>query len=94
MQCNIDAASLCCRVCGARVSAAHVRRNCGTSPRPGLGDLAAAGLAAVGITKDRVEAIVGPCGCDERQEAMNEFGRTWLGIGADPPADEGSPNGG
>jgi hypothetical protein len=57
--------------------------------------MTAAALAAIGITKDRVEAIVGgPCGCDERQEAMNEFGRTWLGIGADPPADEGSPDGG
>jgi hypothetical protein len=90
--CDIDPASLCCRVCGARVSAPHVRRNCGTSPRPGLGDLAGAGLSAVGITKDRVEAIVGgPCGCDERQAAMNSFGEKWLGLPlgstAPPPVD-------
>lgn len=55
---------------------------------PGLGDLAASALAAVGITKERVEAIVGgPCGCDERQETLNEIGRKWLGIG-NPPATE------
>ena len=78
--CDIDAESLCCRVCGARVSAPHVRRNCGT-PAPGLGDLAAVGLAAIGITKDLVEAIVGgPCGCDERQAWMNAAGEKWLGL--------------
>lgn len=52
----------------------------------GLGDLVAAGLSAVGITKKRVEALVGgPCGCAERQEALNALGRS-LGIGrVDPP---------
>jgi hypothetical protein len=51
------------------------------SPRMGLGDYVAAGLSAVGITKPFVEAIVGgPCGCDQRQEALNDFGRA-LGIG-------------
>lgn len=78
--CDIDPSTCRCRVCGARVSAAHVRRNCGTSAR-GLGDRVAAGLASVGITKDRVEAIVGgPCGCDERQAAMNAAGEKWLGL--------------
>lgn len=49
--------------------------------RPGLGDMAAAGLAGIGITKDRVEAIVGgPCGCDERQAWMNAAGEKWLGL--------------
>ena len=49
--------------------------------RPGLGDMAAAGLSAIGITKDRVEAIVGgPCGCDERQAWMNAAGEKWLGL--------------
>lgn len=86
--CDIDPESLCCRVCGARVSAAHVRRNCGT-PAPGLGDLAAGALAAVGITKERVEAIVGgPCGCDERAAAMNAFGEEWLGL---PPGSKAPP---
>ena len=78
--CNIDPISLRCRVCGAAVSAPHVRRNCGT-PSPGLGDMVAAGLNAVGITKERVSAIVGgDCGCDKRQEALNDIGRKF-GIG-------------
>jgi hypothetical protein len=95
MDCDIDAASLCCRACGARVSGPHVRRNCGTFPTPaGLGDMVAAGLSAIGITKERVEAVVGgPCGCDGRQAAMNAAG-AWLGMSPgstagpkiDPPA--------
>lgn len=49
--------------------------------RPGLGDMVAAGLDAVGITKARVEAIVGgPCGCDQRREILNDVGRRF-GIG-------------
>lgn len=81
LNCDIDPSSLCCRVCGGRVSAAHVRRNC-QPLRPGLGDYIAAGLAWLGITKPRVEALVGgPCGCGERQEALNVWGRETLGIG-------------
>lgn len=46
------------------------------APAPGLGDMVAAGLSAIGITKERVERIVGgPCGCDERQEWLNQVGR-------------------
>lgn len=53
-------------------------------PRPGLGDMVAAGLSAVGITQERVSAIVGrDCGCKKRQEALNRFGRR-LGIGSPP----------
>ena len=49
--------------------------------RRGLGDLVAAGLAAVGITKERVSKIAGkPCGCAKRQQVLNELGRR-LGIG-------------
>jgi hypothetical protein len=49
--------------------------------RPGLGDMVAAGLSSVGITKQRVSAIVGgDCGCQKRQEALNALGRR-LGIG-------------
>lgn len=86
MKCDIDPNTLVCRVCGSRVTHAGTRRNCGT-PAPGLGDMTAAALAAVGITKDRVEALVGgPCGCDERRDALNEWGRNTLGIGrVDPP---------
>lgn len=71
--------------------------NCGATkinPRQvchsrGLGDIVAAGLSAVGITKERVSAIVGgDCGCHERQEALNKWGRKF-GIGGpldQPPA--------
>lgn len=49
--------------------------------RPGLGDIVAAGLAAVGITKERVSAVLGkPCNCGQRQQALNALGRR-LGIG-------------
>lgn len=45
-------------------------------PKRGLGDLVAAGLSSVGITKTLAEAIVGgPCGCEERREALNELGK-------------------
>ena len=49
--------------------------------RPGLGDMVAAGLAAIGITKERVSSVVGgDCGCKKRQEALNALGRR-IGIG-------------
>lgn len=53
--------------------------------KPGLGDMVAAGLSAVGITKERVQAVasavgVKDCGCAKRQEALNAIGRK-LGIG-------------
>ena len=47
----------------------------------GLGDMVASGLSAIGITKERVSAAVGgDCGCQKRQEALNELGRK-IGIG-------------
>jgi len=49
--------------------------------RRGLGDLVAAGLAAIGITPERVSAVTGrPCKCKQRQQALNELGRS-IGIG-------------
>lgn len=49
--------------------------------KPGLGDIVAAGLATVGITKERVSKAIGrDCGCAKRQAALNEFGKR-LGIG-------------
>jgi len=49
--------------------------------RSGLGDMVAAGLSAVGITKERVSKALGkPCGCAKRQQKLNELGRR-LGIG-------------
>lgn len=50
-------------------------------PRPGLGDMVASGLSAVGITKERVSKLVGgDCGCKQRHEALNRLGHR-LGIG-------------
>lgn len=48
----------------------------------GLGDMVAAGLEAIGITKARVAAALGvtDCGCNQRQQALNALGRR-LGIG-------------
>lgn len=53
--------------------------------RRGLGDMVASGLAAVGITKERAQAVasavgVKDCGCKKRQQALNELGRR-IGIG-------------
>ena len=50
-------------------------------PKPGLGDMVAVGLSAVGITKERVSKALGrPCGCAKRQAKLNDLGRR-LGIG-------------
>jgi len=59
-----------------------VPRNC----LPGLGDMVAAGLSSLGITKERVNAVaqavgVEDCGCTERQRKLNELGQK-LGIGS------------
>jgi len=48
--------------------------------------MVAAGLDAVGITKDRVQALasavgISDCGCQQRQQAMNEWAAKHLGIG-------------
>jgi hypothetical protein len=57
----------------------------------GLGDMIAAGLSYVGITKERVAAIVGgDCGCDGRQQFLNEAGRA-IGIGLPPSSPEPPP---
>jgi hypothetical protein len=48
---------------------------------PGLGDMVAAGLSSVGITKERVSRALGrPCKCPKRQQKLNELGRKF-GIG-------------
>ena len=52
-----------------------------TPAKPGLGDIVAAGLSAIGITKQRVSKLAGgDCGCAKRQKALNELGRK-IGIG-------------
>ena len=50
-------------------------------PAAGLGDRVAAALSVIGITKERVEAVVGgPCGCSERQGYINAAAAKWLGM--------------
>lgn len=54
-------------------------------PRPGLGDLVAAGLASIGITEERVQQAasrvgIKNCGCGRRKARLNELGRQ-VGIG-------------
>lgn len=70
-------------------SPAATALRCGLQPqRPGLGDMVAAGLSAVGITKERVSKAIGrPCGCAGRQAALNKLGQK-LGLppGQTPPA--------
>lgn len=49
--------------------------------RPGLGDMVASGLAAVGITKERVSKVLGkPCNCPARQAALNRLGSRLFGL--------------
>lgn len=71
-------------------SASVVARNfdpAGLTPRPaapGLGDMIAAGLASIGITKELAQAVAGrvgikDCGCGKRQAAANRLG-TYLGL--------------
>jgi hypothetical protein len=60
---------------------------------PGLGDRVASALSAVGITKQRAQAVasavgIRDCGCAGRQAAINRAGYR-LGIGTPPPADSG-----
>ena len=65
--------------CGLRLPCTNVVYH--FCKRPGLGDMVAAGLAAVGITPERVSAVIGKdCGCSKRKQAWNEFGRR-IGIG-------------
>ena len=67
-----------CRRCGftsprpLATPLSRIFRNCG---KPGLGDRIAAWLAWLGITKAKVAEVTGGCGCDARQEALNELGK-------------------
>ena len=71
-----------CTVCGTVVIShtPNIYAPCKDQPM-GLGDWVKAGLSAVGITQERVAAVLSSCGgCQQRQEALNEFGRS-IGIG-------------
>lgn len=81
MDCTIGD-DLRCSACGKPARSKTLRRNCGParqSSQPGLGDMVASGLASVGITKERVQAVasavgVKDCGCGKRQAALNKLG--------------------
>lgn len=65
-----------CVRCGIRRDPPYPFRHC----RPGLGDVVASGLSAIGITKQRAKAaaaLVGfkDCGCDERRRKLNALGQ-------------------
>lgn len=85
--CDYEPSTHACRVCGVRYGKVVAARVCeGEPPPPGLGDMIASTLDAVGITKERVQALastvgIKECGCNQRQQAANEFGRKYLGIG-------------
>lgn len=60
--------------------------------RPGLGDMIAGGLGAVGITKDRVQAVanavgIKDCGCRKRHAMANRLGAK---LGMSPGSTSGS----
>lgn len=60
--------------------------------RPGLGDMVAAGLSMVGVTKEAVSRAIGrPCRCSERQAALNAAGAKYLGFspGSTAPENKG-----
>ena len=69
--------ALTCPRCGYVAKRRPTIREC--RPVPGLGDMVASGLAAVGITKERAQAVanavgVKDCGCVKRQSALNKLG--------------------
>ena len=60
----------------------------GKAARMGLGDMTAASLAAIGVTKELVEKLLGrPCDCPARQEWLNKIGYA-VGIGKPPEKDQ------
>jgi hypothetical protein len=79
-----------CTACGTAIIShtPNIYAACKQQPT-GLGDWVKAGLSAIGITQERVAAVLGSCGgCPQRQEALNEFGRS-IGIGRPDGTQEG-----
>lgn len=85
MRCNfteMEPGRFVCLRCARLVVASHGTKVVAECLAPGLGDMVAAGLAAVGITPDRVERVIGgPCGCKERQAALNRVRFPWSNPG-------------
>jgi len=64
-----------CERCGVRRDPPYPMRRC----TPGLGDVVASGLKAVGVTPERVARAMRTvgfkdCGCDKRRELLNKLG--------------------
>jgi hypothetical protein len=83
-----------CFICGAAApdqSAPHRGRCvCEQPALRGLGDIVAAGLSSVGITKERVQRVanavgIKDCGCAKRQAALNRLSDRLLGRDSEPP---------
>jgi hypothetical protein len=70
--------TLTCPRCGYRAKQRNTFRRCRPpeEPKPVLvGDLVAAGLERIGITKELASKVVGKdCGCARRQSWMNQQG--------------------
>lgn len=76
-----DEGGISCSVCGRFVRGDFPTTTvaiCGLNHKKKLiavGDLAAKALSAVGITKERVSAVMGKkCNCASRQSKMNQIG--------------------
>lgn len=75
-----------CETCGRTVTARSEKPPAAVCRGPrGLGDMVADGLASVGITKERVQAVasavgIEDCGCEERQAILNRIGSEFLGM--------------
>lgn len=74
-----------CETCGRTIDLHNAYtgvgyHTCKGNPAAGLGDIVAAGLAAVGITKERAQAVaqavgIKDCKCAGRQAALNRLGQ-------------------
>jgi hypothetical protein len=83
--CDFNNPAQTCPACGYVAKRLPTYRQCRPVPekvwRPiPVGDLVERGLTAIGITKERVEALTrrsgkpGGCGCAQRQKWLNEVG--------------------
>jgi hypothetical protein len=83
--CDFNNSAQTCPTCGYVAKRLPTYRKCRPVPQPAwqpimVGDLVERGLTAIGITKERVEAMTrtagkpGGCGCEGRKKWLNEKG--------------------
>ena len=83
--CDFSNPAQTCPTCGYKAKRLPTHRECRPVPEKAwrpvpIGDLVERGLTALGITKERVEALTrtegkpGGCGCAGRQKWLNEAG--------------------